>query len=91
MGRIKVEKPTDETLATLGVTGWGIWECDPSTFDWEYEDDETCYLLEGKVTVRVKGSDEVAEFGKGDFVQFPKGMQCVWEVSEKVRKHYKFG
>ena len=30
---------------------WPIWECEPSKFDWEYESEEHCYILQGKVTV----------------------------------------
>ena len=27
----------------------------------------------------------------GDFVTFPKGMDCVWKISKGVRKHFNFG
>ncbi len=30
------------------------------------------------------------EFGKGDFVTFPKGLSCVWDIKEPVKKHYNF-
>lgn len=87
--KIKVEKPTKEQLDELAVFSWGIWEKEASVFDWEYADNEICYLLEGKVKV-VAQSGEVAEFGKGDLVTFPKSMKCVWEIFEDVKKHYKF-
>ncbi len=87
--KIMVEKPTPEKLQTLKVTGWPIWECDPSTFDWSYSDQEVCYILEGKV--KVKTPTEEVSFGKGDLVTFPKGLTCAWTVIEKVRKHYRFG
>jgi len=28
--------------------------------------------------------------GKGDFVTFPEGLSCVWDIKEPVRKHYNF-
>jgi uncharacterized cupin superfamily protein len=86
-----VEKPTPERLHSLGAIKWPIWEKEKSVFDWEYEESETCYILEGKVKVTSKATGETVEFGKGDLVIFPKGLKCVWEISEDVRKHYRFG
>jgi len=86
---VVVRKPTKEDLEDLGVTGWPIWECEPSTFDWTYDERETCYILEGDVIV--KGASNKVHFRAGDLVIFPKGLTCVWTVSQRVRKHYKFG
>jgi uncharacterized cupin superfamily protein len=91
MKAITVEKhPAKEKLEQLGVASWPIWEKEASTFDWHYDDSETCYLLEGKV--RVEPADGAAvEFGAGDLVTFPQGMSCVWRITSAVRKHYRFG
>jgi uncharacterized cupin superfamily protein len=86
---IQVRKPTANELRELGVESWPIWTCDVSTFDWSYSDRETCYLLEGQVTVEAQGQRVV--FGKGDLVVFPEGLDCVWKVTAPVRKHYRFG
>lgn len=86
---ITIEKPTAEKLQTHKVTTWPVWECEPSTFDWHYKDQETCYILEGKVTV--KTSEETVTFAKGDLVTFSAGLFCTWIVHEKIRKHYQFG
>jgi len=86
---IQVEKVSQEALEARGVFAWPIWTKEKSKFDWHYDDTEQCYLLDGEVTVETdEGS---VEFGKGDFVTFPKGLSCVWEVKEPVRKHYHFG
>jgi uncharacterized protein len=89
MANIDVHKPSRQELEKLGATAWPIWTCDPSTFDWEYDEKETCYILEGKVTV--KTDDGSISFGPGDLVTFPQGLKCVWRVDKPVRKHYKFG
>jgi len=89
MSEIEVRKPSEEELEKMGLRSWPIWECDPSTFDWEYDDKETCYLLEGDVTVTTSTGD--VHFGKGDLVVFPKALKCVWKVAKRVRKHYRFG
>ena len=87
----KVEKASPEKLRELGALKWPIWEKEKSVFDWEYDEQEICYFLEGKVKVTSKTTGESVEFGKGDIVTFPKGLQCVWEISVDVRKHYFFG
>jgi len=82
-----VKKPSDEEIETCRA--WPIWTCQPSTFDWSYTEKETCLLIKGKVTV-TDGTDSVS-FGPGDFVVFPEGLECTWQVNEAVKKHYNFG
>jgi hypothetical protein len=87
---IKIEKPSEDQLKEMGIRKWPIWEKESSKFDWYYSDQETCYLLEGKVTVTPENAVAV-DFGAGDLVVFPKGMKCIWDIKEPVRKHYSFG
>ncbi len=90
---IRVERaPTQDQLERLGVFDWPIWEKEVSRFDWEYDEPETCYFLEGQVRVEpAPGQGEPVEFGRGCLVTFPRGLRCVWKVSQPVRKHYRFG
>lgn len=85
--KIQIQKPEKEDLETRGVLSWPIWEKEVSVFDWYYDSIEECYLLEGKVVVETEDGEKV-EFGKGDFVTFPKGLFCTWDIKEPVRKHY---
>ncbi|MBU3958462.1 MAG: cupin domain-containing protein [Candidatus Omnitrophica bacterium] len=87
--QIKVEKLNQEELDKRGIFSWPIWEKEVSRFDWSYDTTEECLLLEGKVTVETKDGEKV-NFGKGDFVTFPKGLSCIWDIEEPVRKHYNF-
>ncbi|KPK84378.1 MAG: cupin [Phycisphaerae bacterium SM23_33] len=89
MGRIEVTKPTEQQVQEMGARSWPIWTCDVSKFDWHYDQQETCLILEGKVTV--SAGNERVSFGPGDMVVFPVGLDCVWDVAEPVKKHYKFG
>lgn len=88
MLKITIEVPSKEKLAQLNVKHWSPWECAPSTFDWEYDCDETAYVLEGKVTI--KTATEEVQIKKGDLVHLPKGLKCRWQVIEKIRKVYTF-
>ena len=91
MKRVAIERnPSDAVLVARGVKSWPIWSKEISTFPWYYDEPETCYLLEGKVTVTPDGGEPV-EIEQGDLVTFPAGMSCRWEVKSPVRKHYKFG
>lgn len=87
--KIEIRKPTAEELKAIGVASWPIWTCGATSFDWTYDDQETCYLLDGEVTVESGG--QAVSFGKGDLVIFPQGLSCVWNVKAPVRKHYRFG
>lgn len=88
MLKIKIEKLSEAEIAERKVTSWPIWSCEVSRFDWSYDATEECLLLEGKVTVETEY--ETVTFGAGDFVTFPAGLSCVWDVKEPVRKHYNF-
>ncbi len=90
MANMKKKKPSEEELEKLGVKSWGTWSKEKSTFDWSYSDTETCYLLEGEVEVEDPDTGEKIEFGKGDLVQFNKGLKCKWNVKKPVHKHYTF-
>lgn len=72
----------------INLIDWDSWGCEPSTFDWSYDSDETAYVFEGKVIV--KTSSEEVEIKGGTLVQFPKGMKCTWNVIEPIRKVYTF-
>ena len=67
---------------------WPIWECQPSTFNWEYSEEEHCYIIEGDVTVIENGN--IVHIKKGDYVIFPKGLKCNWEVHKAFKKYYIF-
>ena len=88
---ISVTSPCSEsTIDELGIKNWPIWTCEESSFDWTYDDKETCLLLEGEVTVTPEGGEAI-KFGAGYLVVFPAGMDCRGDVHKAVRKHYQFG
>lgn len=82
-------EPSRDRLDALGVFSWPIWTKEASTFPWTYDASETCYLLEGEVTVTPEKGTPVS-FDKGNLVTFPAGMSCTWEIHAAVKKHYSF-
>lgn len=86
---IKVKKLMPGELRGMGVFGWPIWEKEVSRFPWSYDETEECYFLEGEATVKTEDG-KVVSFGKGDFVVFPKGLSCTWDIKKPIKKHYNF-
>jgi len=41
--------------------------------------------MEGKAVV--KTSEVKVEFEAGDYVVFPKGLKCTWDIKKRIRKH----
>ena len=77
---ITITSPCSQsTIKDLEIGQWPIWSCEPSTFPWTYDEQETCLLVEGDVTVTPDGGKPV-RFGAGDLVVFPAGLSCTWEV-----------
>jgi uncharacterized protein len=90
MSAIKLDKnPSKDQLAKMGVFSWPIWEKEESEFPYFYDSEETCLILEGRVTVTPDGGQSV-EIGPGDLVVFPTGLSCTWKITKKIRKHYHF-
>lgn len=85
---MQVRKPTEEEINE--AQSWPTWEKGVSEFDWEYGEQETCYILEGYATVTAENG-EVVSFGAGDWVIFEPGLKCTWKIEEPMRKHYKLG
>ena len=84
---MKIKIITNKKL--IDFKNCSIWECPPSTFDWKYEQEEHCFIIEGRVSVI--GSVNTVHIHPGDYVIFPKGLKCHWKVIKPVRKHYSFG
>ena len=83
---IEVRKATEEEKEK--ASGWPIWTKETSTFPWTYDSQETCWIIEGEVIVRSNQGN--VQFQAGDWVVFPKGLSCTWEITKPVRKRYSF-
>ena len=77
---ISVTSPCLETtIDELGIKNWPIWTCEASSCDWTCFYKETSFLLEGQVTLTPAGGEPV-EFGEGDLVVCPLGIEFSWDV-----------
>lgn len=81
-------KPSPAKLEVLAVDTWPIWTKEISTFPWHYDQTETCYILQGEARITV--ADTTVLIQRGDLVTFPAGLSCTWQVTQPLRKHYRF-
>lgn len=86
--RIEIDQPDKEELDEMDVFSWPVWEHDEDKFEWFYDKTEFCYITKGEVTVTTEF--ESVTLKAGDFVTFPKGLECVWDIHLEVKKHYIF-
>ncbi len=86
--KIDIEQYSQEELQEEGVFDWPVWEHDEDKFDWFYDQTELCYILEGEATITTEF--EAITIKAGDFVTFPKGLECVWDIESAIKKHYSF-
>ncbi|NQU55145.1 MAG: cupin domain-containing protein [Bacteroidetes bacterium] len=87
--KIEVEQLELEELEALNVYSWAIWEHDEDKFEWYYDQTEKCLIVAGEATI-------VSEFESitiktGDFVTFPAGLECVWDIDSAIKKYYLLG
>jgi len=83
-----ITKPTE--VQRQAAENWPIWEKEVSEFPWQYDEQETCLIIEGDVTVTNEDGQEF-DIKAGDYVVFPRGMKCRWNIKKDLRKHYNFG
>lgn len=85
---ITISHPDDTEIEKLGIRDWPIWTKEVSEFEWFYDREEICLLLEGEV--QVDTAQGTWNFKQGDLVTFSKGLHCTWKITVPVRKHYTF-
>ena len=86
ISKIKINHtPSQVELDAMGVNCWAVSTQEVATFPWVYECDETCYFLQGNVTVTPDGGTPLT-IVKGDLVTFPEGLHCTWEIHEEINE-----
>ena len=88
MKKVIIEKLTPEEITKRKILSWPVWEKEVSRFDWKYDGDEECLILEGEVVIETEEGEYTVR--KGDFVTFKDGLKCVWDIKKDIRKRYNF-
>lgn len=88
---ISITSPCNaSTIIKYGIKNWPIWECEPSTFAWRYEEKEVCLIIEGEAIIKTLNG-KIYEIVSGDLITFPSGLSCTWEVKKSIKKHFRLG
>lgn len=82
---ITISRLSKEEAKQKGIDKWDIWEKEVSCFDWFYDSEEACYILEGELII--KTDTETVSIKAGDYVVFPQGLSCVWDIKSDIKKH----
>lgn len=88
MSNVEIKKLSNSEIQNMGIKSWPIWEKEISRFDWTYSDTEQCLILEGEFNVET--TEGIFHVVPGDFVTFKKGLNCIWDITKPVKKHYNF-
>ena len=77
-------KATEFFHSSDGKTVSGIFECEPSKFEWHYRYDEAVYIIDGVVDVDYMGKQFTLQAGQSAF--FRAGTRATWTVRQHIRK-----
>ena len=89
--KILISSPCSASyIIQRGIKSWPIWESEPRTFSWEYNEKEICLILEGHATLKNQEND-LYQIKAGDLVTFPKHLICTWTINKTIRKHFRLG
>lgn len=86
MKNVIIEQLSEDEINRRNIRQWPVWEKEVSRFEWQYDGQEQCLILEGEVVV--EAPEGTYTIKTGDFVTFRDGLNCVWDIKKPVKKHY---
>ena len=87
--KVTITSPCSASIIIqYGIKSWPIWECEPSKFQWSYDNKEICLIIEGRANIRTQ-TGEIYIIKAGDLVEFPAGLYSEWDVTKAIKKHYR--
>ena len=89
--KILIKSPCRASLIIqYGIKNWPIWECEPSNFTWDYNEKEICLIIEGEANIKTETGENYF-IKSGDLVEFPSGLSCKWQITKRIKKHFRLG
>ncbi len=88
---ILVKSPCSASIIIqYGIKNWPIWECEPSNFTWDYNEKEICLIIEGEANIKTEAGENYF-IKSGDLVEFSSGLSCKWQITKRIKKHFRLG
>ncbi len=89
--KVLIKSPCSASvIIQYGIKSWPIWEGEPSNFSWNYNDKEICLIIEGEASIKTEAGESFF-IKSGDLIEFPKGFSCEWQITKKIKKHFRLG
>ena len=63
-----------------------VWRAEPCTFDYFFDSDEVCYVLDGEASVALLDERTTVALRPGDIAYFKSGTRAIWTVTTPFRK-----
>lgn len=70
----------------LDIFHWPVSTLEKNLFAWHHQHKEECYILEGEAIDTLADGSKIS-FKAGDFVIFPKGVTCICQIKQPIRRH----
>ena len=91
MLKVLIKSPCSASvIIQYGIKNWPIWQCEPSNFEWNYNEKEICLIIEGEANIKTQTGENYF-IKSGDLVEFSKGLHCEWQIIKSIRKHFRLG
>ena len=89
--KIHIKSPCNASvIIQYGIKNWPIWQCEPSTFRWNYNEKEICFIIEGEANIKTEEGESFF-IQSGDLIEFPEGLSCEWQIIKSIKKHFRLG
>jgi uncharacterized protein len=88
MNELEIITLDDAEITRRGIRNWPVWEKKACRFPYIYQQEEHCFFLEGEVNIETASGKFTLK--AGDFAIFRKGLKCIWDIRQPVKKHYNF-
>ena len=87
--KVLIQSPCSASvIIKYGIKNWPIWEGELSKFSWDYNEKEICLIIEGEASIKTE-EGKIFIIKSGDLVEFPEGLSCEWQITKKIKKHYR--
>lgn len=86
--KIEIDRLDLEELEELQINSWATGEYDEEKLEVFYNKTEMCYIVSGEATIVTEFESVIVK--TGDFITFPAGLECIWDVDTKIHRRYIF-
>ena len=89
--KVIIKSPCSASIIIqYGIKSWPIWESESGNFLFNYNEKEICLIIEGEANIKTDAGESYF-IKSGDLVEFPSGLSCKWQITKRIKKHFRLG